>query len=79
MKHNVEVRNIEELRENFDIESVMTYFLRGTLNRWLANNYYDDILESIQKLTGEEENIDQMLANALGIGQKIQYLVHKNL
>ena len=67
MKQSVEVRNIEELRENFDIESVMTYFLRGTLNRWLANNYYDDILESIQELTGEEENIDQMLANALGI------------
>lgn len=70
MKQNVEVRNIEELRENFDIESVMTYFLRGTLNRWLANNYYDDILENIQELTGEEENIDQMLANALGIDDR---------
>lgn len=67
MKNGAEVRSIEELRENFDMESLMKHFLSGKLKRWLESYYYDDILEKIQDLTGEEENFTEILAEALGI------------
>ena len=41
MKDGAEVRNIEDLREHFDIDIVVGYFLDGRLFRWLENFYYD--------------------------------------
>lgn len=66
MKNGVQVRDIETLRENFDIVSAIEYFTTGKLERWLESNYYDDILEKIQRLTGSEEDFAKVLAEALG-------------
>ena len=66
MKNGEEVRDIEALRENFDIESAAEYYSNGKLERWLENNYYDDILETVRELTGEEDDFGELLAEALG-------------
>ena len=66
MKNGKEVRDIEALRENFDIESTAEYYSNGKLERWLENNYYDDILEKVWKLTGNETDFGERLADALG-------------
>ena len=66
MKNGEEVRDIEALRENFDIESAAEYYSNGKLERWLENNYYDDILEKVRELTGDEDDFGQLLAKALG-------------
>ena len=55
MKDGAEVRNIEDLREHFDIDVVVGYFLDGRLFRWLENFYYDTVIkfyadESIKEL-----------------------------
>lgn len=31
MKSNVEVRNLEELQENFDFNKIINYFIDGTI------------------------------------------------
>ena len=67
MGNGAEARNIEELRENFDMMLVTEYFSNGKLQRWLENNYYDDILETVQKLDSNEHGFGQNLAKALGI------------
>lgn len=67
MKNGIEVRSIEELRENYDMVSVIEYFTTGKLKRWLESNYYDDILEKIQDLTGEDDDFTKRLAEALGV------------
>lgn len=66
MKNGKEVRDIEALRNNFEMESVAEYYSNGKLERWLENNYYDDILEKVRKLTGDEADFGELLAKALG-------------
>lgn len=66
MKNGEEVRDIEALQENFDIESAAEYYSNGKLERWLENNYYDDILEKVRELTGDEDDFGELLAKALG-------------
>ena len=36
MQDGAEVRNIEDLREHFDIDTVVGYFLDGRLLTWLG-------------------------------------------
>lgn len=67
MKNGEEVRDIEALRKNFDIGSAVEYYSNGKLERWLKNNYYDDILENVQKLAGNEDDFGELLAGALGV------------
>ncbi len=67
MKDGAEARGIEELREHFDAGLAAEYFSNGKLERWLENNYYDDILEAVQKLDGSEADFGQKLSEALGV------------
>ena len=56
MKDGAEVRNIEDLREHFDIDVVVGYFLDGRLLTWLGNFYYDteaDLVEKLDKNDGQ--------------------------
>ena len=39
MKNGAEVRTLDELKENFDLESVLGYFADGKLSTWLADRY----------------------------------------
>ena len=40
--NGTDVRTIEELREYFDLESVLGYFANGKLVTWLKDRYYDN-------------------------------------
>ena len=42
MKDGVQVRNISELKENFDVEKVVGYFFDGKLKKWLDARWYED-------------------------------------
>ena len=66
MKNGAEVRDIESLRENFDMESVVGFFSSGKLEKWLENYYYDDILEKVKELDQKAEDFGSRLAEALG-------------
>lgn len=83
MKNGTEVRELSDLQENFDMESVVEYFVSGKLKQWLENYYYEDILEKVQALTGEEEDFGKQLAEALEVEWKenvsinIQSLIKK--
>ncbi|MCI9005775.1 MAG: hypothetical protein HFH39_11200 [Lachnospiraceae bacterium] len=66
MGNGTEARDIGQLRENFDIGSALEYFSNGKLERWLENNYYDDILEKVQGLDKGGDGFAQQLADALG-------------
>ena len=67
MKNGAEVRDIEALRENFDMESIVEYFINWKLSKWLTNNYEDEILKDIQELQGDEDDFGERLAKALGV------------
>lgn len=67
MKDGAEARDIEALREYFDAKLVAEYFSNGKLERWLENNYYDDILEKVRKLDRSEDDFARKLSEALGV------------
>ena len=51
MKNGAEVRTLDELKENFDLESVLGYFTDGKLQTWLADRYYDEKAASVSELS----------------------------
>ena len=60
MKNGVMVRTIDELRENFDAEKLVTYYLNGKLKTWLDDRHYDEYSREIS------ENVDpQSVLNSL--------------
>ena len=50
MKNGTKVRTLEELRNNFDLEMCISYFIDGKLQKWLEDMYYDDEAQALQTL-----------------------------
>ncbi|MGJ3205106.1 hypothetical protein [Geobacillus thermoleovorans] len=50
MKSGAKVRTIEELRANFDLESVMELFFDGRLKVWLEQRFYKNELEQLERI-----------------------------
>ena len=75
MADGIKVRNIEELREHFDIKKVVGYFLDGKLHKWLEDRYYDDELEAIEKLDESNVNLAEELCNIFNVEQDTSEIV----
>ena len=67
LKDGVEVKNIEELRENFDLEKIVEYFKSGELVEWLENMFYDDEAEAISEIDSDDKNLTQKICAALDV------------
>lgn len=67
MKNGAEVRTLDELRENFDLESVLGYFMDGKLLTWLADRYYDDKAEAVSALTADMPDLNAKLCEILEV------------
>ena len=49
MANGTKVRTLEDLKEHYDIASVIKYYKDGRLLRWLKANYQDEIAENLQE------------------------------
>jgi len=67
MKDGSLVRTMEELRENFDIDSLLEQFESGKLLTWLEDRYYDVEAEKVRKLDRNSKNFARSLCECLGI------------
>ncbi len=67
MKNDVKVRTIEDLREYFDLEKVVEYFLDGKLLAWLDARYYEKESDAIQSLQKDDEKLQQKLCNIFDV------------
>lgn len=47
MKDGIEVRTLQELKEAFDLNQIIGYYLDGKLVTWLKDRYYDDLAEQV--------------------------------
>lgn len=65
--NGADVRTIEELRQNFDLESVLGYFANGKLVTWLKDRYYDDEAMAVEALSADDTDLNQKLMSILGI------------
>ncbi|MBR2773794.1 MAG: hypothetical protein IKD73_02275 [Selenomonadaceae bacterium] len=67
LKDNLEVRTLEELRDNFDLEKAIEYFHSGELLQWLEDRFYDDEADAIRELSGDDSNLSTKLCAALNV------------
>ena len=70
MRNGVLVRTLEELKENFDIESLLEYYESGKLVEWLESRYYDIEAQKVSELERSAENFPAMLCESLGLNFK---------
>ena len=66
MADEAQVRNLEELREHFDLASVLGYYDSGRLVEWLTDRYYEDEAEKISVLDSSAPDFKKCLCDILG-------------
>lgn len=57
MGQGIEVRSIEELKENFSLSHVLMYISNGKLVTWLRDRHEDDIADAIEKLDKSDSDL----------------------
>ena len=67
MKNGSEVRTLDELKANFDLESVLGYFANGKLHTWLADHYHDEQAEAVSALSPDMPDLNARLCEILGV------------
>ena len=67
MKNGAEVRTIDELKENFDLESVLGYFTDGKLQKWLSDRYEDEKADAVAALSKEMPDLNAKLCEILEV------------
>lgn len=61
------VRTLEDLREHFDLTTVLSYYDNGRLVKWLENGYYDEEAKQIAALDSFSDSFKDELCAVLGV------------
>lgn len=67
LKDDIEVRTLEDLRENFDLEKILGYFKSGELLLWLEDRFYDDEADAIAQIALDDKNAPAKICAALNV------------
>ena len=67
MSDGAMVRSIEELREPFDLTTVLSYYDNGRLVKWLENGYYDEEAGKVAALDSFSDSFKEELCAVLGV------------
>lgn len=72
VKNGVMARNISELKENFDVEKIVGYFIDGKLKRWLNTRYYEEEAKAIEQLSKDDVELAQKLCKIFEVEYKFE-------
>ena len=61
------VRTLEDLREHFDLTTVLSYYDNGRLTKWLENGYYDEEAKKVSALDADSDDFAKDLCSILGV------------
>ena len=67
MANGTIVRNLDELKENFNIKKIVGYFLDGKLQTWLEERYYDEEFEDVVKLNEKDPELANKLCEIFNV------------
>lgn len=67
MDNGVQVRTIEEFRENFSLARVMNYLQEGKLVIWLRDRYEDDLAESVAGLDLQDAELAKKICEIFDV------------
>ena len=65
--NGVEVKTLEDLQNNFELEKIVAYFKSGELLDWLNDRFYDDEAEKIENISPDDKNLSQKICAALNV------------
>lgn len=72
MKNDVKVSSLSELKENFDIELIVGYYMDGKLNKWLEARYYEEELEQLESIDKDDPNLIEKICGIFEVEYKDQ-------
>jgi len=67
LKNGESVRTIEDLRQHFDLEKVVAYFMNGRLLTWLRHRHLDEEAAALESLSAEDTEFAKKLCDILGV------------
>jgi len=67
MENGVEVRSMEELRDNFSLAKVLEYFENGKLVTWLRDRYANDVADAVEALEKNEPELAKKLSGIFDV------------
>ena len=67
MADGFEVRTLDELKEHFDVESIVGYFSDGRLLNWLQTRYYEDEADKVEQLEADDSQLHKKLCAIFGV------------
>lgn len=67
MENGVEVRSIEELKENFSLPKILLYIENGKLSTWLKDRYCDDIADAIDRLDKNDSEYHKKICDIFDV------------
>lgn len=67
MADGTNVRTLEELREHFDFNSVLSYYVDGKLKEWLDNRGYENESDKLSLLDSDSDEFNLYLCELLGV------------
>lgn len=73
MKDDFPARTLEEFREHFDFQKMMSYYADGKLAIWLRDRYYDDLSETVRNLNSNATDITKKLCELLEVEYHTDY------
>ena len=67
MDNGIEVRGMEELRDNFSLTRIVHYFENGKLLTWLKDRYEDELARKVEILDRSDKQFAQKISNIFGV------------
>ena len=67
MKNGEKATDMKSLVANFDVESVVGYFLDGKLKKWLDDRYYEEEAEKVSQLEKDDPALAAKLCEIFGV------------
>ena len=67
----IRIKNIEELREHFNMEAILFYFASGYLLSWFEKYYYEVESDKISQLCDSDQNLQEKLCEIVGVAPAI--------
>ena len=71
MANGEKATDMKSLIHNFDISSIVGYFLDGKLEKWLCDRYYEDIAQEISHLDKDDPALVSKLCEIFGVNYDV--------
>lgn len=67
LKDDFQVRTLAELKEHFDLDKIVAYFLDGKLLIWLKARYYEPEVKAVHSLRKNDPELQKKLCQIFGM------------